>query len=219
MIDLLFQLVDSQNYIYAGMAVLATLALLVLWRARDYLSRTPFGLEREQALRRQNGAVGLLSVLVLTALSLYLAGQFVVPVYMVPQTTPSPTPQPTVTPSPIAVQSGIVVDTSGCENPDATLTAPRPGDRIGGSFEVMGTANIPNLAFYKFEISGVGTGGEWLSLGVGNGVVVEGLLGRFDATAREPGEYAFRLVVLDNAGNFPPPCVLPITIVGPATGE
>ena len=59
------------------------------------------------------------------------------------------------------------------------------------------------------------TGG---SRGIGR-AVVEGLLGRFDATAREPGEYAFRLVVLDNAGNFPPPCLVPITIVGAATGE
>jgi hypothetical protein len=219
MIDLVFQLVAYQKHIFAGMGALAVLALLVLWRARDYLSRTPFGLEREQALRRQNGAVGLLSILVVTALALYLTGQFVLPNLMVSQAAPTPTLQPTVTPSPIAVQSGIVVDSSGCENPEATLTAPGPGARIGGSFEVMGTANIPNLAFYKFEISGVGTGGEWLSLGVGNSAVVEGLLGRFDATAREPGEYAFRLVVLDNAGNFPPPCLVPITIVGAATGE
>ena len=219
MIDFLFQLVAYQNQLYIGMGVLAALALLVLWRARDYLGRTPFGLEREQALRRQNGAALLLIVLLLAAMSLYLTNQFVLPVYMVPQQAATPTPQPTVTPSPIAVQSGIVVDSSGCENPAATLTAPKAGDRIAGAFEVLGTANVPNLAFYKFEISGVGTGGEWLSLGVGTEARVDGVLGRFDATAREPGEYAFRLVVLDNAGNFPPPCVIPITIVGSPTVE
>jgi hypothetical protein len=219
MIDLVLQLVPYQDYIFIGMGAVAALALLVLARARGYLSRTPFGLEREHALRRQNGAIGLLTVLVLLAMGIYLADQFVLPTYLVPQVAATPTPQPTITPSPIAVQSGIVVDSSGCENPNATVTAPKPGERIGGAFEVLGTANTDNLAFYKVEISGVGTGGEWLSLDVGTTPVVEGVLGTFDANAREPGEYAFRLVVLDNAGNFPPPCVLPITIVGPATGE
>ena len=219
MTELIPVLIAYQNHIFIGLGVLAALALLVLWRARSYLGRTPFGLEREHALRRQNGAVGLLTVLLLLAMGLYLTDQFVLPGYLIPQVTTTPTPPPTVTPSPIAVQTGIVVDSSGCENPDATVTAPRPGDRIAGAFEVLGTANTPNLAFYKVEISGVGTGGEWLSLTVGTDPVVEGALGTFDANAREPGEYAFRLVVLDNAGNFPAPCVLPITIVGAPTVE
>jgi hypothetical protein len=218
MIDLLLQLVQYQNYIFIGMGVLVVLALAVLWQARSYLSRTPFGLEREQALRRQNAAVGLLTVMVLLAMGLYLTDQFVLPGILVPSVTPTPTPLPTPTPSPIAVQTGIVVDSSGCDNPDATLIAPKAGDLIAGAFEVVGTANISNLAFYKFEISGAGTGGQWLSLGVGTERRVEAVLGRFDASAREPGEYAFRLMVLDNAGNFPPPCVIPITLVGTASG-
>jgi hypothetical protein len=218
MTDLLLQLVQYQNYIFSGMGVLVVLALVVLWQARSYLSRTPFGLEREQALRRQNAAVGLLSVMVLLAMGLYLTDQFVLPGILVPSVTPTPTPRPTPTPSPIAVQTGIVVDSSGCDNPDATLSAPKAGDRIAGAFEVVGTANISNLAFYKFEISGAGTGGQWLSLGVGTEPRVEAVLGRFDASAREPGEYAFRLMVLDNAGNFPPPCVIPIILVGTASG-
>src|SRR5207247_6293046 len=95
-----------------------------------------------------------------------------------------------------------------------TLTAPKSGAHIAGAYEVHGTANIPNLAFYKFEISGAGTNGEWLSLGVGTKAVVDGALGNFDATAREGGEYAFRLVVLDSDGHFPPPCVVTVTIAG-----
>jgi hypothetical protein len=219
MTDLALLLVQYQNHIFIGMAVVAGLALLVLARARSYLGRTPFGLERENALRRQNSALRLLTLLVLLALGIYLTDQFVLPGVLVPQVPLTPTPQPTVTPSPIAVQSGIVVDSSGCENPNATLTAPVPGERIAGAFEVTGSANIANFAFYKFEISGVGTGGEWLSLDVGKDPVVEGVLGSFDSGAREPGEYAFRLVVLDNAGNFPPPCVVPITILGVNSAE
>jgi hypothetical protein len=218
MTDLLLRLVEYQTYIFIGMGVLGALALAVLWGARSYLSRTPFGLEREQALRRQNAAVGLLTVMVLLAMGLYLTDQFVLPGLLLPSVPPSPTPRPTPTASPIAVQTGIVVDSSGCENPDATLTAPKAGDRIAGAYEVVGTANITNLAFYKIEISGAGTGGQWLSLDVGTEPKVNDVLGSFDASAREPGEYAFRLMVLDNAGHFPPPCVIPITLVGAAGG-
>ena len=95
----------------------------------------------------------------------------------------------------------------------ATLTAPLTGERIAAAFEVRGTANIANFAFYKFEISGAGTGGTWLSLGVGTEPVVDSKLGSFDASAREPGNYAFRLVVVDSAGNFPPPCIVTVTII------
>ena len=213
MTELLPLLLQYQNRLFIGMGVLAVLGLAVLVQARRYLDRTPFGLEREHALRRQNAALGLLTVLVLLSMGIYLTDQFVLPNYLVPRASPTPTAQPTPTPSPIAVQTGIVVDSSGCANPDATITAPVAGERIAGSFEVLGTANTPNFAFYKFEISGAGTSGEWLSLDVGTDPVVDGRLGSFDAGAREPGEYAFRLVVLDNAGNFPPPCVLPITIL------
>jgi hypothetical protein len=197
-----------------GLIALASLVALV--RARLYLSRTPFGLEREWALRRQNRALAVLTVLVLSAVALYLSDQVLLPRVRAANATQSAPLLPTPTPTAITGGGQVVVDSSGCENPAATLTAPRPDERIVGAFEVKGTANIPNFAFYKFEISGAGTRGEWLSLGVGTTPVVEGNLGSFDATAREPGAYAFRLVVLDNAGNFPAPCVVPVVIAGSA---
>jgi hypothetical protein len=203
-----------QFQIFAAIGLLAVLYLALYLRAHERLSRTPFGLEREDLLKRQNSSMAMLTVLVLLAASIYLVVVVVVP--QVDRSQPGPTaviPQ-TPTPSPVAASQNIVVDSSGCDNPDATLTAPKSGQRIAGAFEVHGTANIPNLAFYKFEISGAGTNGDWLSLGVGTSAVVTGTLGSFDATAREPGNYAFRLVVLDSSGNFPPPCVVTVTIAG-----
>ena len=206
-----------QFQIFAAIGLLAALYLGLYLRAHERLSRTPFGLEREALLKRQNSAMAMLTVLVLLAASIYLLVIVVVP--QIDQAQPAPTAQaaPTASPSPVAASQNIVVDSSGCDNPDATLTAPKSGQRIAGSFEVDGTANIPNLAFYKYEISGAGTNGEWLSLGVGTDPKVNEKLGSFDATAREPGNYAFRLVVLDSSGNFPPPCVVTVTIVGGAS--
>ena len=94
-----------------------------------------------------------------------------------------------------------------------TLADPGPNQQIAGSFEVRGTANIDNFAFYTLQISGANTNGAWVSLYVGNTPVVNGTLGSFDTSAYDSGAYAFRLVVKDSAGNFPPPCVVPVTLV------
>ena len=206
-----------QFQIFAAIGLLAALYLALYLAAHARLGRTPFGLEREALLKRQNSAMAMLTLLVLLAASIYLVVQVVAP--QVERSLPGPTPvsAPTPTASPVAAAQDIVVDSSGCANPNATLTSPKSGQRIAGAFEVDGTANIPNLAFYKFEISGAGTNGEWLSLGVGTTPVMNGQLGSFDATARESGNYAFRLVVLDSSGNFPPPCVVTVTIIGSAS--
>jgi hypothetical protein len=203
-----------QFQIFVAIGLLAAIYLGLYLRAHQRLIRTPFGLEREELLKRQNSSMAMLTLLVLLAASVYLIDVIVLPA--IDQSRPAPTaaPLPTATASPVAASQNIVVDSSGCNNPNATLTAPKSGERIAGGYDVHGTANIPNLAFYKFEISGAGTNGEWLSLGVGTSPVVNGKLGSFDATAREAGNYAFRLVVLDSDGNFPPPCVVTVTIAG-----
>jgi hypothetical protein len=217
MIAALALIVRYQYYILGGLGLVAFFFLLRFLRARGYLISTPFGLEREEALQRQNGALAVLTLLVALAVTVYLTERVILPELTGPRVEPTPQFTPTPSPSPVAASDNIVVDSSGCENPDATLTAPQDGDRIAGAFEVLGTANIPNLAFYKIEISGAGTGGEWLSLAVGTAPVVEGVLGRFDATARETGNYAFRLVVVDNAGRSPPPCVVAVTLISPGS--
>jgi hypothetical protein len=206
-------LIDQyQQQIFIGLGLLALIYAVLLVRANDRLARTPFGLEREVASKRRNNALAVLTLLVLVAVIIALSNSVIIPALSARQATATPKQSPTASPSPVG-GSDIVVDSSGCENPDATLTAPADGERIAAGFEVRGTANIANQAFYKYEISGAGTGGAWLSLGVGTDPVVDGVLGSFDASAREPGNYAFRLVVLNSAGNFPPPCVVTVTIV------
>jgi hypothetical protein len=203
-----------QLQIFIAIGLLVALYIGLYLRAHERLSRTPFGLEREVLVGRQNSSMIMLTLLVILAVLIYVNNVIVVPQVISGQPAPTPLIEPTVTPSPVAASNNIVVDSSGCKNPDATLTAPKGGEHIAGAYEVHGTANIPDLAFYKFEISGAGTDGQWLSLGVGTKPVVAGTLGSFDATAREPGNYAFRLVVLDSSGNSPPPCVVTISIIG-----
>jgi hypothetical protein len=79
--------------------------------------------------------------------------------------------------------------------------------------EVVGTANIPDFAFYKLEINGPSTEGNWQTLSAGSTPTVGGVLGSWDSSIYIPGNYNFRLVVYDASGNWPPPCVVPINIV------
>ena len=118
------------------------------------------------------------------------------------------TPLPTATATEVNIPAG-----AGCTNPSATLTFPAFGESVAGPVEVKGTANIADFAFYKLEVNGPGTGGNWQTLSAGSTPVVDDVLGTWDASIYAPGSYNFRMVVYDAAGNWPPPCVVPINIV------
>lgn len=201
-----------EMWIYGG---LGGVSLLYLWRliqARVRLRATPFGLERESAYQLQNGALAMLLILAALAGAVFINTHYILPNVDLLTVGPSPTPAPaTATP----IGNAVIVDSSGCENPNVTLIQPEPNDRIAGSFEAKGTANIPDFAFYKLELSGANTRGEWATVDVGSQIAISDTLGTFDSSLYLPGEYAFRLVVIDAAGNSPPPCVVPVTLVGP----
>ena len=224
MTDSVFLIARYQTWIYSLLGLIVLFYLSQLWQAHRILGQTPFGLEKEAALSRRNTAGIMLVVLAILIFSVWFVRDYVVPT-LAAHPTPDPAFQPTpfLSPTPIFGETGpLVVDSSGCDNPNATLIDPQPDTRISGSYEVRGTANIANFAFYKFEISGSPTNGMWVPLYVGNKPVVGGPLGIFDASTHAAGRYAFRLVVMDNTGQSPPPCVVPVTLVaigGPAMAE
>ena len=66
---------------------------------------------------------------------------------ILPQATAAAGDVPTVMPSPTPIRPEatnvpLIIDSSGCLNPQTTLTDPGPNQQIAGSFEVRGTANI-----------------------------------------------------------------------------
>lgn len=110
------------------------------------------------------------------------------------------------------------LDPSGCENALATLTSPTQDAELRGTVTVEGTANIANFAFYKYEYIALAAGAPvpgsvWRAVSAGTVPVVEGELGAWDTTLVTPGDYAFRLVVTDTAGNAPLPCVVRIRVL------
>ncbi|MBS60558.1 MAG: hypothetical protein CL606_04535 [Anaerolineaceae bacterium] len=98
----------------------------------------------------------------------------------------------------------------GCDNTNAVIYSPLPGAVLSGDVEVQGTADITDFAFYTLEISTVGD--NWLTVYTQDTPVTSGVLGNWNASVYQQGEYAFRLVVYNAAGAYSKPCLIPIFI-------
>jgi hypothetical protein len=102
----------------------------------------------------------------------------------------------------------------GCIPGQIAITAPKAGEEIKGRVTILGTANIPNFGFYKYEFAPAG-GANWSTIQANRSVVQDGSLGSWDTSSITPGDYQLRLVVTDNQGNELPACVIPVRVKAP----
>jgi hypothetical protein len=117
-----------------------------------------------------------------------------------------PSPEPTS-----EGYGGAVV--AACASAGTQIISPSVGERLSGVVEVLGTASLPNFSFYKFEIQWPNNE-EWVTVQSFDVPVAGGVLGYWDTTPLkgQPGTYKFRLVVVDDTGNYPDPCVITVII-------
>ncbi len=217
-----------QTWIYLVLA----LALLVYarsaagwWRAEH---KAEFGLERERAHRGWTRSAGMAIAVTGVGALTFLVTTLLSPA--VPAAS-RPTPLPTVsllatpsTPGPESTGPGATalpeaaLDSSGCLNPAATLSFPEEGSELSGTVTVHGSAAIANFAFYKYEYIALAAGvpapgAVWRAISAGTDPKMDSDLGFWDTTLVNPGDYGFRLVVTDTAGNAPLPCVRRVRVL------
>ncbi len=77
-------------------------------------------------------------------------------------------------------------------------------------WNVYGAAAIPNLEYWKAEVSADGQG--WALLYRSEKAVPDGLLIEFNTRTVPKGGYQLRLLAVDRTGNYGPPCTVRITI-------
>jgi len=77
-------------------------------------------------------------------------------------------------------------------------------------WNVYGTAAIPNLEYWKAELSADGQG--WALLYRSAAAVGDGLLIEFNTRTVPKGAYQLRLLAVDRTGNYGEPCTVGITI-------
>jgi len=214
----------NQAWIYLLLGGAAVVYLRQAIRSSRQRRETIFALERERTTGRLRGSAFLLATVLALMTATFLVSTFAAPA--VPASI-RPTALPTLSLLPTATlalaESGealptatplpaVVVDPAGCQNPLATLSLPANGDSLNGIVEVEGTANIEDFAFYKLEYISLVPGAVWRAVWAGTTPVVDAALGTWDTSLVIPGDYGFRLVVTDAAGNAPLPCTIQVRV-------
>lgn len=200
--------------------------LIIAWQQWQ---GTVFGLEREIAQRRFSTALTILALLIVLVLMEFVIVSFVVPEY--PQLANLPTPTLDLLATPTATLPSLIsaVTMVATEGPTATPVdqpiqegcvpgqiewiVPKSGDEVTATVELIGTVNVPNLGYYKYEYAEAGSD-IWNSIAAGNQPKVEGVIGYWNTTGQPSGDYRLRLVVEDNAQNVFPACVISIKVKG-----
>lgn len=216
-------LASYEALIYILLAIGALFSFRWLWRSWQESQTAVYRMEREFSSRRLGQSVALsVLVIVLFCVEFFMA-TFIIP--GLPSnaflTTPTldliSTPTGTLSPAIMTQYANLPPQISepnltGCTPNQITLTSPAPGDEVKGTISLIGTVNIPNFGFYKYEVALRGSN-TWATISAGREIVVNNKLGDWITTALTPGDYQLRLVVTDNQGLALPPCVVPVRVV------
>lgn len=154
---------------------------------------------------------------------------------LLPTVTPAPTPTGgwwdavSLTPPPLPVLPGLPAVGLGTLGgggagggeavPFKVIACPQPAVRIAkivtgrpGWWNVYGTAAIPDLEYWKAELSAQDGGQGWTLLYRTSVAVTDGLLIEFNTRTVPKGAYQLRLLAVDRTGNYGEPCTVGITI-------
>lgn len=220
-------LATYEGLIYILLALGSLFAFRWLWKSWHEWRDSVFGLEREFAMRRLSQAL-MVSLLILFLFfgELFLAS-FVVPALPATDVLATPTldilnqTQGALTGDPAAVTTiiapapGSSSDAgTGCIPNELILISPEPGQEISGTVTLVGTVDIDNFGFYKYEVSPQDAE-TWATISASREIVRNGDLGLWDTSTLTPGDYQLRLEVTDNQGQVFLPCVISVRVSAP----
>lgn len=227
--DLLRFLETYEIWFYILLGAVGFIYFRKLLRALQEWRRAIFGLERELARRRFSSALTIVLLLSLLAFAEFFIVSFVSPVYprasllLTPTldllASPTPVLEITGSPQPASGQEGALVASTqvvseGCLPGEVEWSSPGPGEEVRGSVELIGTVNLLDLGFYKYEFTQPGNE-NWITIAANNETKVDAVLGVWDTSRLIPGDYLLRLVVTNNQNQILPACVLPLRVVSP----
>jgi len=210
--------------IYISLAILGLFVFRRMWVAWREWRDSVYTLEREFALWR----LGRVTALGFLVLGLFFV-EFYIATFIAPSlpasdllTTPTldllASPQSTLVPvdstqavlPPLTqpVQNGM----SGCVADQIMITSPKSGEEVRAVVDLIGTADVPNFGFYKYEIAPVGTQ-NWATVSAEREPKKDALLGKWNTLSLGNGDYFLRLVITDNVGNSLEPCVIAVRVL------
>ena len=217
-------LANYESLIYIALAIWGLFVFRNMYQTWREWQDSVFNLEREFALRR----LGRTTAIALLILGLVFA-EFFIATFVAPSlpaadivTTPTldllATSPGTLSPD-AATQSVLSLVTqsapsgmSGCVPDEIMITAPEPGEVVRGTVELIGTANVQNFGFYKYEIAPLGTQ-NWATISAEREPHENEKLGEWNTLLLTNGEYFLRLVITNNVGVSLEPCVIAVRVL------
>jgi len=208
--------------IYISLAIFGLYVFRRMWVMWREWRNSVYTLEREFALGRLGRATALgFLVLALFFVEFYIA-TFVAPslpasdLMITPTLDLLVTPQATLLPVD-ATQAALVTQPvqsgmSGCVTDQIMITSPRSGEDVSAVVDLIGTANVPNFGFYKYEIALEGTQ-NWATVAAYREPKNNESLGKWNTLSLSNGAYFLRLVVIDNVGTSLEPCVIAVRVL------
>jgi hypothetical protein len=219
-----YKFLDSyEALIYILLAIGGLFSFRWLWRSWQEWQIAVYRLEKEFSVRRlgQSAAISIL-ILMFFCFELFMTS-FVIPGLPAEVFLSTPTIDFISTPTgtlsaemmtqfAIQPQQTTAPNTEGCVAGQVQLTSPQPGEEVKGVIDLIGTVNISNFGFYKYEVALQGSD-TWATISADRNIKVDSSLGRWDTTALAPGDYQIRIVVTDNQGTALPACIVPVRVV------
>ena len=222
----IFRFIGTYQVIFYLLLLLAGISSLRwLLKAWKEWRESYFALEREITMRRLAQAV-----IAVTLVLVLLCGVFSIAIFIVPSlpagilsATPTldllstrsggATLAPNQTTLLAAATVAPVAGSQGCIPGQLEITSPKPGDEISGTVTLVGTVDLPNFGFYKYEVALRGTD-NWTTISAQSETKQNEELGILTTTVLTPGDYLLRVVVLDNATQVIVTCIITIRIKG-----
>jgi len=229
--ELLLFLEKYEMWIYISLGVIIFFYLRRLLYAWQEWRAAIYGLEKETAQHKISSALSVIILLSIIAMSEFFLVSFVVPIYprvsIVPTATLDLLATPTVTIAPeqmgtaVAPGDGVVeqITNEGCLPGEIEWIDPTAEGVVSGVVELVGTVNITNLGFYKYEFSQMGSE-NWITIAAGNDKKVDQPLGGvWNTTQLIPGDYYLRLIVTDSENQELPACIIPVKVEAAEEGN
>lgn len=112
------------------------------------------------------------------------------------------------------VTAGVMEETleSNCVEDVLEITSPGDGETVSGIVEIVGTVNVEDFGYYKYEYSTIGTI-NWITIAAEDQLKLDELLGNWNTFDLTPGSYLLQVVPLNSAGESLAPCIIRLEVV------
>jgi hypothetical protein len=123
--------------------------------------------------------------------------------------TPAPIVE-TPTATPVPAPAVVMAD---CPDQRSSLIRPGENEIVSGDLNVIGSATHENFQYFKIEAApGAHASSGWQHVGTAYAPVVSGFLTTVNTRNLANGPWTLQLVVVDQTGNWIPPCQVTVTV-------